>query len=272
MKIGIFAGSIALFFLTVLLGSWYIVDQGERGIVLRAGEIRSISDPGLHFKVPLAEKVVKISVQSQKVSYKTDGYSRDQQPVNINFSVNYRINPLSVGRLYSEYGSEAGMLARLIDPKALREIKIVLGRFNAATAIQERGRLNAEALQATTQAIAADDAGLVTGIDLQIEDIVFSHAYEQSIEQRMLAEVEVERIGQNLEREKIQATIIETQATAEANAIRLRGQAEADAISARGQALRDSPNLVELVQAERWDGVLPTTMLPTGALPVIGVK
>jgi regulator of protease activity HflC (stomatin/prohibitin superfamily) len=133
------------------------------------------------------------------------------------------------------------------------------------SAIQERERLNLEALAAVQNAVGIS----VTIESLQIENIDFSDAYEQSIEQRMLAEVEVQRVRQNLERERIQAEIVETQARAEATAITLRGEAEASAINARGQALRDNPNLVLLVQAEKWNGVLPTTMLPNGTVPII---
>jgi regulator of protease activity HflC (stomatin/prohibitin superfamily) len=117
---------------------------------------------------------------------------------------------------------------------------------------------------------------------VQIENLDFSNEYEKSIEQRMLAEVEVQRLRQNAEREKVQAEIVVTKATAEANAvrqraqaeseaIRLRGEAEAAAIRARGAALGDNPNLVNLVQAEKWDGRLPVTMLPGGAVPMLNL-
>lgn len=59
------------------------------------------------------------------------------------------------------------------------------------------------------------------------------------------------------------------EAKADAEATRLRGEAEADAIKARAQALASNQNLVELTKAERWDGTLPTTMLPNSALPFI---
>jgi len=117
---------------------------------------------------------------------------------------------------------------------------------------------------------------------VQVEDIVFSAEYIKSVEQRMQAEVEVQRLRQNLEREKVQADIVVTQANAQANAvraqaqaqadaIRLKGEAEADAIKARAAALGDNPNLINLTQAERWDGKLPTTMVPSGALPMMNV-
>jgi hypothetical protein len=38
------------------------------------------------------------------------------------------------------------------------------------------------------------------------------------------------------------------------------------------KALGTNPNLVTLVQAERWNGVLPTTMVPGSAVPFVSVK
>jgi regulator of protease activity HflC (stomatin/prohibitin superfamily) len=160
----------------------------------------------------------------------------------------------------------------------LAHSKIVFGRFNAVTAIQERGRLNQE----VQEAVIAAAGGPVIIEAVQIENLDFSNEYEKSIEQRMLAEVEVQRLRQNAEREKVQAEIVVTRATAQANAVRqqaqaeadaikLRGDAEAQAIAARGKALGENPSLVSLVQAERWDGKLPATMVPGGAIPMLGL-
>jgi regulator of protease activity HflC (stomatin/prohibitin superfamily) len=59
---------------------------------------------------------------------------------------------------------------------------------------------------------------------------------------------------------------------ARATNIKLTGEAEAAAIEARAKALGTNPNLVTLVQAERWNGVLPTTMVPGPAVPFVSVK
>ena len=262
----------ALFFgSSILFGSWYTIDEGERGVVLRNGEYQSTSSPGLHFKMPIIDDVVKLSVRTEKEVYSMDSYSQDQQLASLRVSVNYVLSPSAVADIYSTYGDVEGMVLRLLTPRVNQEAKIVFGRFTAASAIRERERMNVEMQSAIASSIAeAEPSVLVESV--QIEDVKFSGAYEDSIEQRMLAEVEVQRIQQNLERERVQAEIVTTQAQAEADAIRLRGQAEADAIAARGQALNDNPNLVELVQAERWNGILPTTMVPSGALPVIGLK
>jgi regulator of protease activity HflC (stomatin/prohibitin superfamily) len=118
---------------------------------------------------------------------------------------------------------------------------------------------------------AANNSMLIVE-SVQVENIDFSDAYEKSIEQRMLAEVEVQKVQQNAEREKVQAEIAVIQAKAQADAVKLQGDAEAHAINARGKALRDNPSLVQLVQAEKWDGKLPTTMVPGQTVPFINVK
>jgi regulator of protease activity HflC (stomatin/prohibitin superfamily) len=270
---------IGLVSLTVVGGSWYTVGEGYRGVALRNGAVIGTSEPGLGFKMPVIDSVVDISIQSQAQMYENVlAYSRDQQTAALNLSVNYRLPADQVETIYREYGGEAGVVSRLLDRQVLEEVKNVFGKFNAATAIQERERLAAEVQMAIQKAVV----GPIIVESVQIENIDFSDAYENSIEQRMLAEVEVQKVKQNAEREKVTAeiTVIQAQAeadaqlaraTAEAEAIQIRGEAEASAIRARGEALRDNPSLVDLVQAERWNGALPTTMVPGSTVPFMNV-
>ena len=277
IAVGLFGG---LAILTILLGSWYTIDQGERGVILRNGAIVGTADPGLHFKTPMFDDVAKISVQSQSRSYENvAAYSRDQQPAVMTVSVNYRLPADEVQTIYSEYGGSEGVLVRLLDRKVFEQVKNVFGQFNAVTSIQERGRLNANIQEAVQSSVR----GPILVESVQIENIDFSDAYEASIEQRMLAEVEVQKVRQNAEREKVSAQITVTRAKAEADAVReqaqaeadrtrLRGEAEAAAIRAKGAALRDNPALVDLIQAERWNGALPATMVPGSAVPFLTMK
>lgn len=278
-------GAVCLFFfaiiaLTVVFGSWFTVDQGTRGILLRNGAVTGVAEPGLGFKTPWVEDVVEIDVRSQSRSYEGMAtYSKDQQTAMLTVSVNYRIPADQVTEVYTNYGSLETLQSRLLDRKVYEETKTVFGRFNAVAAIQERGRLNAEVVAAIQKGVR----GPIIIESVQIENIDFSKAYEASIEARMQAEVEVQKLKQNAEREKVQAEIVVTQAKAqaestlakakaEAEAITLRGNAQAQAIAARAKALADNPALVALTQAERWDGKLPSTMLPNSAVPMLGVK
>ena len=272
-----------IFALTIIFGSWYTIDQRERGVILRNGALIGTATPGLNFKLPWFDSVIEISLENQIIDYpKLASYSRDQQLADIAASVNFRVLEDSVDELYVNYGSIRGFADRRITPKVQEQVKNVFGSYNAVTAIQQRARLNADVRAAIIKAVIEEGKAPILITDVQITNIDFSDAYEKSIEQRMLAEVEVQRVLQNAEREKATALITVTKAQAEADAvvarakaeadaIKLRGDAEAQAILARGEALSKNPKLVELVQAERWNGTLPTTMLPNGAIPMLTV-
>jgi regulator of protease activity HflC (stomatin/prohibitin superfamily) len=276
---GTFATLIGLTALTVIGGSWYTVGEGYRGVTLRNGAVVGTAEPGLGFKMPIIDSVVDISVQSQAQLYENIlAYSRDQQTAGLSLSVNYRLPADQVETIYREYGGEAGVISRLLDRQVLEEVKNVFGKFNASTAIQERERLAAEVQMAIQKAVI----GPIIVESVQIENIDFSDAYEQSIEARMLAEVYVHKVRQNAEREKVTAeiTVIQAQAeadaqlaraTAEAEATRIRGEAEASAIKAKAEALKDNAGLIALTQAEKWNGQLPTTMIPGSTVPFMDV-
>jgi regulator of protease activity HflC (stomatin/prohibitin superfamily) len=247
--------------------SWYQVDQGERAVVLRFGAIVGESEPGPHLKVPMIDRVRMITVQTQNRRYQTlEAYSRDQQPANLTVSVTFQVSDPSA--IYEEYGDLEGAVARLIDPRVLSETKSIFGTYDAVRAIQERAELNRDFSDVVTSSVT----GPIEILSVQIENIDFSEAYEQSVEQRMLAQVEIQRREQNLRTTEVEAQIARTRAEGEAEAIRLRGEAEAAAIRARADALRANADLVQLQAVEKWDGKLPTTMVPGSALPFINLQ
>lgn len=264
----------------VVGGSFYTIDQGERGVILRTGKVIGTAQPGLNFKIPFIDKVVKISVQTQTYTWsKVNSYSADQQPGDLKISVTLRADPEKVSEIYSRFGSMSGAVNRIVSPIVNRDVKVVFGGYSAIRAVQDRGKLNVDAFEKVRTALQEEPLMLLS---LQIENIDFSPEYIRSVEQRMQAEVEVQRLRQNAEREKVQAQITVTKAKAEADAVRakaqadadaikLRGDADASAIRARGLALRDNPALIGLVQAEKWNGQLPTTMVPGGALPMMNL-
>ena len=265
---GIAGAAIAgLVVLIAILGSWYTVDQTERGVRLRYGAVIGTAQPGLGFKIPLIDSVEKISVT-------------------------LRASPDKVADLYAKFGRLDTAVNQVVSPVVNQQVKVVFGRYTAVKAIQDRGPLNSAIRDAITATLKDDSMIIIESV--QLENIEFSANYLHSIEQRMLAEVEVQKLQQNAEREKVQAQITVTQANAKANAVRaeaqasadalrlngearatnikLTGEAEAAAIEARAKALGTNPNLVTLVQAERWNGVLPTTMVPGSAVPFVSVK
>src|ERR1700722_19798432 len=279
--------------LAVVLGSWYTVDQTERGVLLRNGAVVGTAQPGLGFKIPVIDSVEKISVKTSTYTWdKMNSYSYDQQPADLKISVTLRASPDKVADLYAKFGRLDTAVNQVVNPVVNQQVKVVFGRYTAVKAIQERGALNGAIKDAIADTLKYDPMIIIDSV--QLENIEFSQNYLHSIEQRMLAEVEVQKLQQNAEREKVQAQITVTQATAKANAvraeaqanaeatrlngeakasnIRITGDAEASAIEARAKALGTNPNLVTLVQAEKWNGVLPTTMVPGSAVPFVSLK
>ncbi len=295
---------VALVLLSIVFGSWYTIDQSQRGVLLRNGAFVDVVQPGLHFKWPFIDSVAKIDMQTHTFAWsKMESYSADQQPANLKVSVTLHVAADKVAEMYSRFrGDQNAAVDRIIGPHLNEKIKVVFGQYTAARAISARGQLNADSAMALTEAIAYDPVFVIESV--QIEDITFSPDYIKSVEQRMQAEVEVQKFRQQLEREKVQAEIVVTQAKgkadavraealANADAVRFRGQADADAIKARGsgeaaaieargiadatairakgEALGGNTQLVPLIQAQRWDGKLPVTMVPGGSTPMINL-
>lgn len=273
---------IGLFVLAFLGGSFYTIDEGERGVIVSQGKISGVAQPGLHFKKPFIDDVHKISVRTQAIEFPEEPvYTADRQTANVTFSVNYAAVPTDaeVITLYREFQTLEGLEGRALKRQIREQIKNVFGRFTAETAVRERGKLNTEV--SATIAGLGDKLIKIEGIN--IENINFSDAVERAAEERAKAEMLVNTERQKLEREKVLADITVTQAKAkaesqvataeaEAKAVRLKGEAEAAAIKAKSDALAQSPNLVELTKAERWNGQLPTTFVPGSSVPFIGIK
>ena len=249
------------------------------GYILHYGEVSKIADPGLHFKWPYVDRVVRIPTRTTTGTLKDIfGYSSDQQPAQISLSVTFAINDDGVEALYTQFGKIDKLYDLVVVPIVTQEIKTVFGQFTAIRSVQHREELNNKTRDAIVNALAKYPYLRIESV--QIENVDFSDAYEQTIEDRMKAEVEVERYKQNLERERIEAQIAATRAQgqadaqikaaeAEAKAIELRSKAEAASINTKGEALRQNPEIIRLMQIERWNGILPQTMLPNSAVPML---
>ena len=267
--------------LYIAIAGWYTVDAGERAVQLRNGAITRTNDAGLYFKLPFIDSVKYISTRTQNRSFnELSTYSKDQQPAKIRASVTYRVPAGDAETVYLNFRDINGLASNTIERQVPNQIENVFGHYSAIEAVQKRAQLTKDVNDAIKQSLENYPVIIES---VQIEDIDFSRAYEQSVEDRMKAEVEVQTQKQNLEKEKITAEIAVTkaqaiadstlaQAKAEAEAVILKGEAEAKAITAKTKALQANSALVELTKAEKWDGKLPSTVLPNSALPFIDAK
>lgn len=248
-----------LLVLVVVLNPFVTVAAGERGVVLTWGAFNGqIMDPGLHLRVPLAQTVVHMDVQTQKLEIEaSSAYSHDLQNVIIHSVVNYNSDPKEVGLIYQQYGLDAE--SRILEPNLEAAIKQTVAKYTAEEILSERGKVATEIETAFRESIP--NTFTVTKYALVNE--TFSQAYEDAIEQKQVAQQNAEKADNDLKRIKIEAEQRVAEATAEAEAIRI----QASAIQQQGGA-----SYVNLKAVEKWDGHLPDQMIPGGALPFLNLQ
>lgn len=84
------AGAIVV--LLLLIKSFYTVDPAERGVVMRFGAFKDITQPGPHFLVPFIDQVIKVDVdQISSFSHKAQMLTKDENIVDIELTVQSRI-------------------------------------------------------------------------------------------------------------------------------------------------------------------------------------
>lgn len=275
-KVGTIAGCVigAL----ILLSGIYTVDQGYRGAHTRMGALVDIVEPGMHFKFPFIDGVKKLKVRTQTLRWaktaegdsRLETYSQDQQPAQVAITVTWSAlgDEKSVSETFTKYGSVAALESAVIVPSVSEGFKNRFGNYNSVNAIQKRAMLN---LEVSDEVKRLTKGAPVRIESVQIQDIAFSEAYENAVEARMTAQVEVEKKTQEKLTSQIAADMMVIDAEAKAKAVKLAGDAEASAIRAKADALAQNARLVEYTAAQRWDGVLPSTMVPGGSVPMISL-
>lgn len=285
----------AIVFGTVLLAgtsSYYSVDEGQRAIVLRGGAYSHEADAGLHFKLPFFDEAKFISTREYNFPFDLKPYSSDSQRADLRINVNVRADPAQIRKLYTDYGTLDNAVNRIVSKRVIEAANASFGRMSSGDIIKDRDSLTTAIRTSLERTITNRDPILVTSV--QVENLTFSGAYDEAAEARALAVIGVQTREQLHQQELKQKEIditkaeaiaesavkqaeatakrIDLESIATANATKRQGEADAAAIAAKGKAQRDNPGLTELVKAERWNGTLPTTMLPNSSVPMINLK
>ncbi|OLD57384.1 MAG: hypothetical protein AUI54_02990 [Acidobacteria bacterium 13_1_40CM_2_56_5] len=254
-----FSAVVVIVALIIVFGSFIIVPAGTRGVVLTWGAFNGeIFDPGLHFKMPIAQNVVLMNVQTAKIEVeKSESYSHDLQVVDIHSVVNYNIDPQAVGTVYQQYGLD--FEGKLLTPNVEAAVKQTIAKYTAEDLLGKRSEVQSEIEDTIKQAFPK--AFVVTKYALVNEQ--FSDVFEKAIEAKQVAQQEAEKASNELKKATIDAESRVAQAKGEAEAIKI----QAEAITQQGGAA-----YVELKRVEKWNGQYPTTYMGSGATPLFQVK
>ncbi len=234
-----------------------IVDTGHRGIETRFGEVVSESLPeGIYFFNPITSTIVEMDTRLQRIDGDTDTYTRDVQQANIKYTLNYRLQQNAAHIVYRDIGRE--WESRLIPQVVLGTLKEVVGKWDAVDLISNRDKAAAAALDSIRENLAERNVEVSR---FEITDIAYTREFENSVEQKVIAQ-------QKAIEEQNRTKQIEEQARQKV----LSAEAEAKSIQIRAQALERNAKLVEWEAVQKWNGILPQYMLGGGAMPFINLN
>jgi regulator of protease activity HflC (stomatin/prohibitin superfamily) len=255
---------ILLIIIIIAWGTFAIVPAGHRGVVLWWGSVENrIMGEGLNFKVPIAEKVIKVDVKVQPHPFKEiDASSKEYQMVKMTGMMNFHIDPAYVNDLYQKVGLD--FADKVIDPAFNDFVKEVVPTYPIGEILPKREEIRKRAMgklgeNLTRYHIIVDD--------IYFANIRFSPAYEQAIEAKQVAQQQVETQRQVLAQREIEAQQKVASAKGEAESIQVVAQGQAKANDALSRSI--SPILVQYKSIEKWNGVLPG--VTGGVVPFIDI-
>jgi regulator of protease activity HflC (stomatin/prohibitin superfamily) len=253
-------GIAVLVFLLVALAPFGTVPAGYRGVMTTFGNPSGeVLSEGIHFRVPLAQKINLVNVSIQKGEGDGDAASRDLQTVHTRIALNYHVKPDAAVSVFRDLGNEPG--TRIIIPSVQEAVKAVTARFTAEELIAKRTDVRDEIVTQLRERLARH--GIVVD-EFSIVNFNFSRSFNEAIEAKTTAEQLKLKAERDLQRIEVEAKQRVAQARAEAEALSLQRQ-------------QVTPELIQLRQMEnqrmaieKWDGKLPN--VSGGAVPFINVK
>ena len=239
----------ALAALLLLLGSVFVVSEGQTAIVLNLGKVvRTDIGPGLHFKWPLIESRLVFDRRLQVLSADPERYlTSEKKDVSVDFFAIGRIENLR--DFYRATGGDESIATQRLAPI----IKDALRNEINAHTLQEvvsgdRSKVLAAQLIAINQGAATLGVEIsdirIKRIDLPTGGEVIEQVYRRMRAQRQQVASQLRAEGQE-EKQKIESEADRQQAVilaeAERDAQKLRGEGDAEAARIYGEAASRDP-------------------------------
>ena len=264
-KLIIVAGVITfLVIIIVMFESVVVVEAGHRGVVLYVGAVENrVLGEGIHFIIPFAEQVVQMEVRTLKYVANATAASNDLQEVQSTIALNYHISPSQANIIYQQLGADYA--DRIIAPTIQESVKASVAKFNAEELITKRATAKAVIAQTIANTLSARNIIVET---VFITDFKFSPAFASQVESKVVAFQKYLTEQNNLLAVKVIAnqTVVQAQATARSNVAKANG--ESQAIKIISAQLKESPEYLQWLSINRWNGQLPYA-LGSGAVPFV---
>ena len=143
---------------------------------------------GLNFKVPIAERVIKVDVKVQPHPFKEiDASSKEYQMVKMTGMMNFHIDPAFVNDLYQKVGLD--FADKVIDPAFNDFVKEVVPTYPIGEILPKREEIRQRAMKKLGDNLSRYH---IIVDDIYFANIRFSPGYEGAIEAKQVAQQQVE--------------------------------------------------------------------------------
>lgn len=236
---------IAVLVAVVLISnSLHMVQAGNVGLVTRWGAAQRVAYPGLGIHLPFAESIVPMSVRTQKDQVDATAMSKDLQLATSSVAINYHLDGSQAMSVYQNVGLNYAEV--IIAPAVQNTFKATTAKFSAEELITHREIVRQQAENDLKEELARHH---IIVENFNIVNFDFSPEFQAAIEQKQVAQQQVETAKQRLNQAQIDA---------QAEVARAQGQADAQ------KALKDTGALTQeylsYLFLTKWNGILPQVM------------
>jgi len=252
-KAGIVYFLIGVIVLLVLAKPFTIIEEGQRGILSTYGKYQNQALlPGLHFIVPLIQKVYTVDTKVRIINYASRIESNTGResgivakkavtvldkrglPVSIELTVQYRLNAQFAAQTISNWGFS--WEDKIINPVVRDVVRNVVGKYDAESLPTIRDRIATEIETGLRKNISSLKNAPAILQSVQLRDIILPQKVKDQIERVQIAKQEVQKAEQEVQRAKQEALKKAAQAQGVADQARIEAQGKADAITINGDA------------------------------------
>lgn len=260
---------VGLTLLTVLFMAWVDVEPGQEGFAYRpyngGVDLEANYSEGTYFIAPWND-VITYNILQQSKSYKSTVMDVNGTDISVDVAVNFSVKKGNAAKLHLKHGK--GYI-QFIDDKVKGAIKDVVGRYT----YQEVYSTKREALEGEIEEILIEDfkGNYIVFHYVEIADVNLPKNIATEITNKE-TQKQKNLTAQQKQQEQIYlaAAKMETAKGDSAKAV-ISATAEAEAIKIKQRQLRQSPQYIEYLKAQRWNGQMPKVVGSSGGL-IIDLK
>ena len=242
-----------LFVVILIFTSFYTINETQRGVLLTWGEAsNNVVMQGLHFKVPIAQSIIKYDVTTLKFEIDCESASKDLQIVKTKMAINYRINGAELVTIYRNLGVDYA--SKVLYPSIQESVKSITATYTAEELITKREEVRTKINELLSERMKERNIIIETSSIINFD---FSEVFNQAIELKVVSSQNKLKADNDLERMKIEAEQAKVQASGLKEAKVQSALGDAESIKIVNDALSSNPNYLDWLKITKWNGVQP---------------